>query len=116
MKALAVLALPAVLASTVALAAPVTMPVTAPGLAVIRVAQEAEITGKGTVNAVDPGAHKINLTHEPIAALGWPTMRMTFQASNDIDLKALKAGTQVDFVLAKKGNGYEIKSITQSAK
>ncbi len=116
MKALTLLVLPAVLACTTALAAPVSVPVNAPGLAVIRVAQEAEIAGKGTVNAVDPGAHKINLTHEPIAALGWPTMRMTFQASNDIDLKALKAGTQVDFVLAKKGSGYEIKSITPAAK
>lgn len=115
MKALASLTFSAILAST-ALAAPAKAPATAKGLAVVRVAAEAEITGRGTVNAVDPGAHKINLTHEPIAALGWPTMRMTFQASNDVDLKALKAGTQVDFVLAKKGSGYEITSITPAAK
>ncbi len=114
MKALALVILSVVPAGTAALAAP--GPLNSSGPAMIRVAQEAEIAGKGTVNAVDPGAHKINLTHEPIAALGWPAMRMTFQANRTIDLKALKAGAQVDFVLEKKGSGYEVKSVTPLAR
>lgn len=116
MKTFSLIVVSAGLAGAAAVASPAAVPVNSPGLPIVRVAQEAEITGKGTVNAVDPGAHKINLTHEPIAALGWPTMRMTFPANHTIDLKALKAGTQVDFVLEKKGSGYEVKSVTPVSK
>ena len=34
--------------------------------------------GTGTVNSVDPAQHKVNLSHNPIPEIGWPTMTMEF--------------------------------------
>ena len=34
--------------------------------------------GTGAVNSVDPAQRKINLSHNPIPEIGWPTMTMEF--------------------------------------
>ena len=67
----------------------------------------------GTVNAVDPARHTINLSHGPISTLGWPAMTMDFPVAPSVDLNRIKAGSRVDFTLAKKvANGmYEIQSV-----
>jgi Cu/Ag efflux protein CusF len=66
----------------------------------------------GVVNAVDPSQHKINLTHEPIPALGWPSMTMDFPVAASVDLSGVKPGARVDFILEKgKGGMYEIQSV-----
>jgi Cu/Ag efflux protein CusF len=36
------------------------------------------VRGTAIVNAVDPTAHKVKLTHSPIAEIGWPAMTMEF--------------------------------------
>jgi Cu(I)/Ag(I) efflux system protein CusF len=88
-------------------------------MAPLQVAQadQAAAQGKGTVNAVDAAGHKINLSHEPIPAIGWPSMKMNFPVAAAVDLKSVKAGTQVEFTLAKnKAGAYEIQSITPAGK
>ncbi len=73
--------------------------------------------GKGMVNLVDAAGHKVNLSHEPIPAIGWPAMKMNFPVAPTVDLKNVKAGAQVEFTLAKnKAGTYEIQSITPVAK
>jgi Cu/Ag efflux protein CusF len=68
--------------------------------------------GTGTVNSVDASGHKINLTHGPIPALGWPGMTMDFAAAPAVDLRTLKAGTRVDFTIEQGDGGtYEIQSV-----
>ncbi len=68
--------------------------------------------GSGTVNSVDASGHKINLTHGPIAALGWPGMTMDFEVAPAVDLRTLQPGARVDFTI-ERGNGgnYEIQSV-----
>jgi Cu(I)/Ag(I) efflux system protein CusF len=67
----------------------------------------------GTVNAVDPAQHKINLSHGAISALGWPAMTMEFPVAPSVDLTRIRPGSRVDFTLEKKGAGgmYEIQSV-----
>ena len=68
--------------------------------------------GTGTVNAVDASGHKINLTHGPIPALGWPGMTMDFAVAPAVDLRTLKPGTRVDFTIEQgDGGNYQIQSI-----
>lgn len=74
---------------------------------------QGEIRGAGKVNAVDAAKRKLNLTHKPIAALGWPTMTMDFAVAPSVDLKGLEKGAQVDFTMAKNAAGtFEIRSVT----
>lgn len=68
--------------------------------------------GIGTVNSVDPVGSKINLSHEPIAAIGWPAMTMDFVVAPAVDLKSIQAGTRVEFTMEKgKGGIYEIRAV-----
>jgi Cu(I)/Ag(I) efflux system periplasmic protein CusF len=66
----------------------------------------------GTVNAVDPAAHKINLSHQPIPALGWPAMTMDFPVAPLVDLSRIKPGSRVNFSIERNKSGmYEIQSV-----
>lgn len=68
--------------------------------------------GKGMVNSIDAGNQKINLSHEAIAALGWPAMKMDFAVAPSVDLKSLQPGTAVEFTIEKNKSGtFEIQSI-----
>ena len=68
--------------------------------------------GTGTVNAVDPAQHKVNLSHQPIPEIGWPAMTMEFPVAPSVDLKAIKPGTRVNFTIEQPPGGmYEIKAI-----
>lgn len=68
--------------------------------------------GTGTVNSVDASGHKINLTHGPIPALGWPEMTMDFAVAPVVDLRTLKPGSRVDFTIEQgEGGRYEIQSV-----
>jgi len=70
----------------------------------------------GKVNSVDAAKHVVNLTHGPIAALGWPGMTMDFGVAPNIDLGAVKVGDTIAFTVTKTGNGsWEVDSI-KSAK
>src|SRR5262252_3428588 len=69
--------------------------------------------GTGTVNAVDPIQHKINLSHQPIPEIGWPAMTMEFPVAPSIDLTAIKPGTRVNFTIEQgQGGMYEIRAIS----
>jgi Cu/Ag efflux protein CusF len=66
----------------------------------------------GTVNAVDPAAHKINLSHQPIPALGWPAMTMDFPVAPTVDLSRIKPGSRVNFSIEKDKSGmYQVQSV-----
>ena len=61
--------------------------------------------GKGKINSVDAKAGKINLTHEPIASLGWSAMTMDFTVLNKSILNNLKPGQEVTFKLVEAHKG-----------
>ncbi|TNE58084.1 MAG: efflux RND transporter periplasmic adaptor subunit [Alphaproteobacteria bacterium] len=63
------------------------------------------VTGSGTVNSVMAAHHMVNLTHDPIPAIGWPTMTMDFKVSEAIDLTAFAQGDAVHFELGKGEDG-----------
>lgn len=60
-------------------------------------------TGSGVVNKIDLQHNKINLTHGPIASLGWPGMTMDFKVKDAALLKGLKPGQQVTFEVVNEG-------------
>lgn len=60
--------------------------------------------GTGKVNEVDVQGHKVNITHNPIAALGWPKMKMEFPVDPSVNLDGIKAGDAVSFTLKDDGN------------
>ena len=62
----------------------------------------------GTVNSVDAGTHKINISHGPIQDLGWPPMTMDFPVAPSVNLKSIKPGARVNFTLEKGEDGMPI--------
>lgn len=56
----------------------------------------------GNVVAIDTSRSTITIAHHPVAALGWPAMTMTFQATPR-QLHGIKAGEQVDFEFSLHG-------------
>lgn len=74
--------------------------------------ESAGVAGTGTVNSVDAAAGKLNLTHEPIKAIGWPAMTMNFAVAEGVDLDALSKGDAVTFTLMRGADGiYMVESI-----
>ena len=71
--------------------------------------------GTGTINAVDVASHKLNLSHGPIAELGWPAMTMEFSVAPSVDLRVLKPGMKVDFTIEQGQMGPMIQSVTPVA-
>lgn len=57
------------------------------------------VNGKGTINKVMVEHHTVNISHQPIAELGWPKMKMNFKTAEDVDLSMLKMGQSVEFTL-----------------
>jgi Cu(I)/Ag(I) efflux system protein CusF len=55
----------------------------------------------GTVNAVDTAKHSVNVTHQPIKALGWPSMTMDFPVASSVDLSTTKPGARIAFTLGR---------------
>jgi Cu/Ag efflux protein CusF len=69
--------------------------------------------GAGTINSIDPVQHKINISHGPIPAIGFPAMTMDFALGPGVDLAALKPGMRVDFTIERGAGGtYEIQSVS----
>ena len=66
----------------------------------------------GVVNSVNAPAGRVNITHDPVSELKWPTMKMNFKAHDPALLKDLKPGMTVDFEIQKMGDKYHILSIT----
>ena len=74
---------------------------------------DAQATGK--VNSVDMDKRTINVTHDPIKALGWPKMKMEFSVDKSVDLSGVKPGDAVSFTLKAGANDdYTVNSIKKN--
>lgn len=73
-----------------------------------------KIMGKGVLKELMPGENKVNMAHDPISDLDWPSMVMDFRVNGDVSLKGLNKDDEVEFELEKGDDGYVIKSITKS--
>ena len=74
--------------------------------------QTPQVSGTGTVEAVDPAKHTVNLKHDAIPAIGWPAMSMGFAVHSTVDLSTVKSGQAVEFTLVPAGGGnYTIASM-----
>jgi Cu/Ag efflux protein CusF len=72
----------------------------------------ANAQGTGTVNSIDAAAHKVNVSHGPISAIGLPAMTMDFAVAPSVDLQTVKPGTRVNFTIEQgEGGMYVIQSI-----
>ena len=58
--------------------------------------------GRGKVVDVDAKIGHVTLNHEPIKALGWPSMTMGFKVKDGKQLSKLKAGDEVEFDLKEE--------------
>lgn len=66
---------------------------------------------KGIIKTLKPEEHKINIQHDPIKSLGWPSMSMDFKYKHGMDISQLQAGDHVSFTLEKTEDDYTIKTI-----
>ena len=78
-------------------------------------AQTAGITGTGVVQGIDKANGKVKLTHDPIAALGWPKMTMFFRLKDSALADQVKEGDKVEFSLEKAASGYVISGFQKGA-
>lgn len=73
------------------------------------------ITGRGVIESIMTGHNMIRLAHEPITALGWPAMVMSFTYSDEVEAEGLSAGQRVEFSLTEltdgTGGNYVISSV-----
>lgn len=79
------------------------------------VARGTEAAGTGVINSIDAGKKQVNLTHEPMPDLGWPTMTMDLPVTSKVALDAVKPGDKVDFRL-KLGRDKVYRVIEMTAK
>ena len=68
----------------------------------------AHAQASGTVNSIDAGAHKVNISHGAIQDLGWPPMTMDFPVAPAVNLKSIKPGSRVNFMLEKGDHGMPV--------
>ena len=75
-------------------------------------AQTSNVSGTGTVAAVDPTSRKVTIEHEPISAMNWPAMKMEFSAAPSLDISKVNTGDKVRFTFSAAGNVYTVQSVT----
>jgi len=78
---------------------------------------DAAHAGRGKVTAVDAARGRIELDHEPIAALKWPRMTMEFAVEDKAALADLKPGDSVEFEMRAapdKAGDYVLRSLRRS--
>ena len=74
--------------------------------------QTPEIWAEGVVNTVEGASRIVNVTHEPIAALGWPAMTMDFPVAKGAKLDGLKPDSKIRFRLRQGEDGrYQIEAL-----
>jgi Cu(I)/Ag(I) efflux system membrane fusion protein len=73
------------------------------------------VMGTGVLRQLMPEQNKLNMAHDPIEALGWPSMVMDFDVGPDVSLQGLQPDDPVMFQLEKSDDGYRIKSIHKHA-
>jgi Cu/Ag efflux protein CusF len=62
----------------------------------------------GTVQDVDRNGRSVTIAHQPVAALGWPAMTMTFRVPDAALLDRFVPGRQVAFEFAERNGSYEV--------
>lgn len=70
------------------------------------------VQGKGTLKKIDAAKGVVTMSHEPIAALGWPAMTMDLKVRDNKLLDGFKPGQAVVFDLEKAGAVYVITKMT----
>jgi len=60
---------------------------------------------EGTLDAVEPGAAAVSITHEPIPELQWPGMTMDFGLAAPEVVKDVKPGMPIRFEFEDRGDG-----------
>ncbi|MFY8327128.1 efflux RND transporter periplasmic adaptor subunit [Pseudoalteromonas sp. ZZD1] len=62
------------------------------------------VWGKGVVNSIMAGHRMVNISHEPMEELDWPSMTMDFSVADSVDFQALQAGQSLHFELTKQAD------------
>ena len=77
------------------------------GMAGMRTMQQGSMTaeGHGVVRKVSVHGDTVTIAHEPIKALGWPSMVMDFKVNDTADLARLKPGQHVAFEVVQSSDG-----------
>lgn len=73
--------------------------------------QTGAIVGNGRADAVDVKAGSITISHDPIAALQWPAMAMSFPVLPGTDLGGIKVGDRIAFALTRYGIYYAVEAV-----
>ncbi|NIN58526.1 MAG: efflux RND transporter periplasmic adaptor subunit [Xanthomonadales bacterium] len=74
--------------------------------------------GQGRVVRVEPAENLLRMEHDPIEALGWPTMTMNFRVLPGVDISHVEPGQGIHFSLVKQDDRYVIDQVhvmTESA-
>lgn len=79
-------------------------------------AQVSPVSATGVVEQIKPEQGKVKINHDPIAALGWPKMTMTFRVKDKAVLEGIAAGDKVRFELEKDATGLVITRMEKAAK
>jgi len=79
-------------------------------------ATPAAVSGSGVVEQVKPDQGKVKINHEPIAALGWPSMTMYFRVRDKAALEGIAVGDKVRFDLENNAKGLAITRIEKIAR
>lgn len=61
------------------------------------------VRASATLNSVGDGT--VNITHDPIPAIGWPTMTMDLPLIGEVDTSGVSEGDTVTIVLEKGADG-----------
>lgn len=69
------------------------------------------VTGTGIVQAIDKVNARVKLTHDPIAALGWPKLTLFFRLKDRSLGEQVKEGDRVEFSLENSASGFVISEL-----
>ena len=72
------------------------------------------VHGTGVVSEMPGTESRIKVSHDPIDAIGWPSMNMFIDTAKDVSLKGFKTDDKIKFMMKKEGQGYVITSIEKA--
>ncbi|GHV55188.1 cation efflux system protein CusF [Deltaproteobacteria bacterium] len=58
----------------------------------------------GVINKVDLSGRKLTISHQPVPAVNWPAMTMTFTVEADVSINEAKVGDKVRFDFYNQGS------------
>jgi Cu(I)/Ag(I) efflux system membrane fusion protein len=68
------------------------------------------VFASGKVDAVDPKARRLRVSHGPIDALAWPSMTMEFDVDDGVRLEQVAVGQDIRFALRQEHAGHWVVS------